>query len=188
MKRFVLIALAASVVFGMTATAFAKSARSSGSSEGAEIDGSLVLATAPASGFDAGIGVTFGFGAMLPQINRDLQGRAEISYFSWSATQFGVDVSYTRIPFDVGGRFFLPAGSEQVKVFVQGMLELSFDKAEANIPGLGKTSASDTHLGIVPGAGIELKLSPGLSFVADARWHLITDDYFTVQAGLAAHF
>ncbi len=188
MKRFVLITLAALVLCGMTGTAFAKSAGSSSSQPGMEVDGSLVLASSPASGFDTGYGVTFGFGTMLPQLNRDLQGRVEISYFTWSASEFGVSVDFTRIPIDVGGRFYLPVGSQNMKVFVQGMAELSFDTVEANVPFFGKTSASETHFGIVPGAGIDIKLSPGLSFVADARWHIITDDYFTIQAGVAAHF
>jgi hypothetical protein len=126
---------------------------------------------------------------MLPQVNRDLQGRIELSYFQWSASEFGVDVTYTRVPIAAGGRFYLPTQSGSLKVFVQGMLELSFDKVEvSNFPFPGTASESETHLGLVPGAGIDIRLSPGLSFVADARWHLITDDYFTVQAGVAAHF
>jgi hypothetical protein len=184
MKRFILIALAALVLCSMTTTAFAKSP-----SQDVEVDGSLAIASAPASGFDTGFGVTFGVGMMLPQINRDLQGRIELSYFEWSATEFGVDVTYTRVPIAAGGRFFLPTQSGNLKVFVQGMLELSFDKVEvSNFPFPGTASESETHLGLVPGAGIELKINPSLSFVADARWHLITDDYVTLQAGLAAHF
>jgi hypothetical protein len=189
MKRFILITLAAFVLCGMTTTAFAKSTRSSSSQQDTEVDGSLAIASAPASGFDTGFGVTFGVGMMLPQINRDLQGRIELSYFEWSASEFGVDVTYTRVPIAAGGRFFLPTQSGNLKVFVQGMLELSFDKVEvSNFPFPGTASESETHLGLVPGAGIELKINPSLSFVADARWHLITDDYFTLQAGLAAHF
>ena len=188
MKRFALITLAALIICSITATAFAKSAGSS-SSQNVEVDGSLAIASAPASGFDTGFGVTFGFGMMLPQINKDLQGRVELSYYEWSATQFDVDVTYKRVPVDIGGRFYLPTQSGNLKVFVQGMLEVSFDTLEvSNFPFSGTTSESDTHLGLVPGAGIELKINPSLSFVADARWHLITDDYLTLQAGLAYHF
>ena len=188
MKRFALISLAALIVCGMTATAFAKSAGSS-SSQDVEVDGSLAVASAPASGFDTGFGVTFGFGMMLPQISKDLQGRVELSYYEWNATDYGDDVTYRRVPVDIGGRFYLPTNSGNLKVFVQGMLEISFDTVEvSNFPFPGTSSQSDTHLGFVPGAGIELNINPSLSFVADARWHLITDDYFSLQAGLAYHF
>src|SRR5512135_1365845 len=173
MKRFALITLAALIAWSITATAFAKSTGSS-SSQNVEVDGSLAVASAPASGFDTGIGVTFGFGMMLPQINKDFQGRVELSYYEWSATEFGVDVTYQRVPIDIGGRFFLPTQSGNLKVFVQGMLEVSFDTVEvSNFPFPGTTSESETHLGFVPGVGIELKINPSLSFVADARWHLI---------------
>ncbi len=185
MKRFALITLAALIVCSITATAFAKSAGSS-SSQDVEVDGSLAMASAPASGFDTGFGVTFGFGTML---KKDLQGRVELSYYEWSATEFGVDVTYKRVPVDIGGRFFLPTQSGNLKVFVQGMLEVSFDTVEvSNFPFSGTASESETRLGLVPGAGIELKINPRLSFVADARWHIITDDYFSLQAGLAYHF
>ena len=188
MKRFALITLATLIVCSITATAFAKSAGSS-SSQNVEVDGSLAVASAPASGFDTGFGVTFGFGMMLPQINKDFQGRVELSYYEWSATEFDVDVTYKRVPVDIGGRFFLPTQSGNLKVFVQGMLEISFDAVEvSNFPFPGTSSESETHFGFVPGAGIELKINPSLGFVADARWHLITDDYLTLQAGLAYHF
>ncbi len=188
MKRFTLITLAALIVCSVAATAFAKSAGSS-SSQDVEVDGSLAVASAPASGFDTGWGVTFGFGTMLPQIHKDLQGRIELSYFEWSASEFGVDVTYKRVPVDIGGRFFLPTQSGNLKVFVQGMLEVSFDEVEvSNFPFAGTSSESETHVGFVPGAGIELKINPTLGFVADVRWHIINDDYVTLQAGLAYHF
>ncbi len=72
-------------------------------------------------------------------------------------------------------------------------MELSFDEVEVALPGrpFGRhntASESDINFGIVPGAGIELPINQQLGFVADARWHLITDNYFTLQAGLAYHF
>jgi hypothetical protein len=189
MKKFALITLATLIACSsITTTVYAK-ATGSPYSQDTEVDGSIAVASAPASGFDTGWGVTFGFGMMLPQINRDLQGRVELSYYEWSATEFGSDVTYKRVPVDIGGRFFLPTQSGNLKVFVQGMLEVSFDTVEvSNFPFPGTASENETRLGLVPGAGIELKFNPSLSFVADARWHIITDDYLTLQAGLAYHF
>jgi hypothetical protein len=194
MKRIAIITLAAFITLSLTAPAFAKAGTTT--SQNMEVDGSVVLATAPAAGFGLGLGVTVGAGAMLPQINKNLQGRFDISYFTWSASEFGADVSYTRIPLLFSGRFIVPTQDSRLKVYVQGGLELSFDKAEFAIPlpsppfafGTVKGSSSETRIGLVPGAGIEYKLSPTLGLVADTRWHIITDSYFTVQAGLASHF
>ncbi len=189
MKKIVIITLAALVLFGMTATAFAKPSRSSSSSsDEAEIDASLVVATAPASGFDTGIGVTVGAGKMFPQIDRNFQGRVELSYLSWSATEFGFDVTFTRVPLDLGARYFIPTSNADVKIYVQGMLELSFDKEETGVPFFGTVSASTTNLGVVPGAGIDYRINPNLSIVADVRAHLISGSYLTLQGGVAYHF
>jgi opacity protein-like surface antigen len=194
MKRIAIITLAALITLSMTAPAFAKAGTST--SQDTEIDGSVVLATAPASGFDTGLGITVGAGTTLPHIDKNLQGRVDISYFTWSASQFGVDVSYTRIPLLFSGRYFVPTRDNRLKVYIQGGLELSFDKVEAAITlpsppfafGTVKESSSETRIGLVPGAGIEYKLSPTLGLVVDARWHIITDGYLTVQFGLASHF
>ena len=184
MKRIALFALTAIFLLGLTTTAFAKEA----SSQQVEIDASLVLATAPASGFDTGVGVTFGAGVMLPQIDKNLQARAEFSYFSWSATEFGFSVDYTRVPIFGGARYFLPTQDDKLKFYVEGGLEISFDTVEAAVPFSGTSSETDVHLGIVPGAGLEVKVSPNLGIVAGLRWHLITDDYWTLQGGVAYHF
>lgn len=190
MKRFIIITLAAFLTLGMTALAFARTDRST--SDDKEIDGSVVLATAPASGFDTGFGITVGGGAMLPQIDRNLQGRIDVSYFVWSASEFGVDVTYTRVPILFSGRYFVPARDSRLKVYIQGGLELSFDTVEVAVPvpfrGTVKESANETRIGLVPGAGIEYKLSPTIGLVADARLHIITDSYLTLQFGLASHF
>lgn len=189
MKKVVIVFIAALSLLVMTATAFA---RTSGSSQGAEVDASLVLATAPASGLDTGFGINIGAGMMLPQINRDLQGRVEFSYFSWSGSTFGVDYTYKRMPIGAGGRFYLPIQSNSLKLYAQGLIELSFDEVEVVVPAplgrYGTASESDINFGLVPGFGIELPINQNLGFVADARWHLITDNYFTVQGGLAYHF
>jgi len=180
MKKIALFALAAIVLLSLTTAAFAKEA----SSQQMEIDASLVVASAPASGFDTGLGVTFGAGVM---VDKNLQARAEFSYFSWSATEFGVSVDYTRVPIFGGVRYFIPTQDNKLKVYVEGGLEISFDSVEVAVPGF-RSSESDVHLGLVPGAGIEVKINPNLGIMAGFRWHLITDDYLTFQGGLAYHF
>jgi opacity protein-like surface antigen len=181
MKRIAIFALAAIVLLGLTTTAIAKEAPS----PQMEIDASLVVASAPASGFDTGLGMTFGVGAM---VDKNLQVRGEISYFSWSATEFGVSVDYTRVPVYGGVRYFIPTQDSKLKVYVEGGLEISFDSVEVANPFFGRSTESDVHLGLVPGAGIEVKLNPNLGILAGFRWHLITDDYLTFQGGLAYHF
>ena len=180
------------VLLGMTVTAFAKDASSSGSSsKGTEFDFSVVLASSPASGFNDGIGVTFGLGTMLPQFDKNLQGRIELSYFSWSASELGVDVTYKRLPIDFAGRYFIPTQNSNLKFYLQAGIELSYDEVEAAVStpfGTTTSSSNDVNLGIVPGAGLDVKLGPNLSFVSDVRVHIITDSYLTMQAGLAYHF
>ncbi len=189
MKKIALLILVVLVLLGMTATAFAKTVESY--QQGVEVDASLVVASAPASGFDTGVGVTFGAGTMLPQIDRNLQGRVELSYFSWSATEFGVDVTYTRIPIDIAGRYYIPTQADNLKLYLQAGLEISFDKVEAAGPspfGTSTSSESTSNLGIVPGVGIDYKINQNLSLVADLRAHLISDSYLTIQGGVAYHF
>lgn len=178
-------------VLVITVTAFAKEKESSSTSsspQGTEIDVSLVVASAPASGFDTGAGITFGLGTMLPQFDKNLQGRIEISYFSWSASEFGVDVTYSRIPVAVAARYYVPTQNRGLKFYFQGGVELSFDELEAGTPFGTRTTESDVHLGIVPGAGLDVNISKNLSFVTDIRAHIITDSYLTAQVGLAYHF
>jgi opacity protein-like surface antigen len=195
MKRLTSVVLAVFLVLCITTAASAESSKKSSSSVKVgdlEVDASLVLASAPASDFNTTLGLTIGVGKMLPQIDKNLQGRVEISYFSWSASEFGVDVSYTRVPIGAGARYFIPTQDPKLKAFVQGMLELSFDKVEAavSIPPFGavKSSASETRLGLVPGAGIEYMVQPNLGITADFRVHIITDSYYTLGAGMAYHF
>src|SRR5512134_3059291 len=89
------------------------------------IDGSLILASSPASGFDAGLGL--GVGATIDMANqmksRDvrLAIRGDFSYFSFDGDFFGVDLSYTRIMLFGGPRFYFgPGGSRSIKPFLEG--------------------------------------------------------------------
>ena len=177
--------IAALLALSAGTQAFAKSEQMGN----AEVDASLVWASAPTSGFDSTIGLTIGGGVMLPQIDKNLQGRVDITFLSFDGSVFGTDVTYSRVPITVSGRYYIPT-QQTVKVYGQGGLEMSFDKVEtANplFPGL-KASASDINLGLVGGVGIDVAITPQLSFVADARLHLITDSYITFQGGVALHF
>lgn len=176
------------IFLAMSMPAYARSSHYVITTNDIEVDASLVTASSPASGFDSATGIAFGAGMLLPQVNKDLQARVEFSYFSWSTSQRGVNINYNRFPIAFGGRFFLPSQNITLKLYAQGMLEISFDSAETVDPGLAKKSHGNTHLGIVPGAGIEYRINPNLGLVSDVRMHLITDGYYTVQVGLAYHF
>ncbi len=188
MKK-ILIATLAVCILAFGATAFAASQQMGDK----EVDASVVLGTAPVSGFNTGFGINVGGGMMLPQVAPNLQGRVELSYMTWSASEFGVSVTYTRIPIAAAGRYFIPLSQPGLKVYVQGGIEISMDTVEAAAtnPFTGtsyKASASETNFGITPGVGIDYSLKNNLSIVADARYHIITDGYLTLQAGVAYHF
>ena len=185
MKRIVIIFAAVLLALSTGTQAFAKSEQMGN----AEVDASLVWASAPASGFDSTIGLAIGAGIMLPQIDKNLQGRVDITFLSFDGSFFGTDVTYSRVPVTVSGRYYIPT-DQSVKIYGQAGAELSFDKVETAspfFPGL-KASASDVNLGLVGGVGVDVAITPQLSFVADARLHVITDYYLTIQGGVALHF
>lgn len=184
------------VMFVLMFTLVAGAAFAASAAPAIEGDASLVIGTAPESGWGTGIGFNVGGGMMLPQVDKNLQVRVDISYIKWSMSDFGFDVSFTRIPITASGRYYIPL-QNNLKAYVQGGLELSIDKSEAVIPGFtffGVTTASqtvsssETNFGITPGAGISFDLNKNLSIVADARYHIITGGYLTLQAGAAYHF
>ena len=78
----------------------------------------------------------------------------------------------------------IPGGAFRGK----GGLEMSFDKVEMTVSPGFKASESDIRLGLVGGVGIDIAITPQLSFVTDVRLHLITDSYITLQGGVALHF
>jgi outer membrane autotransporter protein len=183
MKRIVIITVAVLLALSTGTQAFAKSEQVGN----AEVDASLVWASAPTSGFDSTIGLTIGGGVMLPQVDKNLQGRVDITFLSFDGSDLGTDVTYSRVPITVSGRYYIPT-QQTVKVYGQGGLEMSFDKVEVAVfPGFTE-SESDVRLGLVGGAGIDVAITPQLSFVTDVRLHLITDSYITLQGGVALHF
>jgi Outer membrane protein beta-barrel domain len=185
MKKIMIITAAVLLALSTGTQAFAKSEQMGK----AEVDASLVWASAPASGFDSTIGIAIGGGVMLPQIDKNLQGRVDITFLSFDGSFFGTDLTYSRVPITVSGRYYIPT-DQTVKVYGQGGLEMSFDKVEAGVPGFPgfTTSESSINIGLVGGVGVDIAITPQLSFVADARLHLITDSYVTLQGGVALHF
>ena len=166
-----------------------------GSTGGVIIDGSLLYATEPRGGYDSTVGI--GVGALIDlsrqmsmsrkDINLGIRG--DLAYFDWDGSFFGIDVSYTRLALFGGPRFtFRPGGSSAIAPYVEGGLELSFDEVEVVVPGLGKSSASDTSLGLAGGGGVDFLLAPNLKLGVNGRLHLIDDDFLTIGVTLGFMF
>ncbi len=182
-----------SLIAGVIVTAMMLSATPAFAAGGQNtIDGSLILATAPASGFDStiglGVGVTFDMADRMRSRDVRLAVRGDISYFSFDGDFFGVDLSYRRIMFFGGPRFYFGSGgTRSIKPFLEGGLELSFDEVEVGTP-FGKVSDSELHLGLAGGGGIEIPLTDRLKFSVSGRLHVITDDFLSVAATIGASF
>lgn len=179
MKKIVIAVLALFFVVGGGTAAFASS------SGPFEVDASFGFATGPDS-FDSGLGLNVGAGYMLSSIDKNLQARVDVSYFDFSKDNGFITLSYTRAPLTVGARYYFPI-NDQMKAFAQVGLEASID-AHDNFDFLGKHTKNEVNLGITPGGGIEYYVIPEVSLFALGRFHIITDNYFSVEFGAAFHF
>ena len=186
MKKTSIAVFTVVFLISFTPAVFAKSAKTFGDFE---VDGSFGFASGPGD-FGSGYGVNFGLGAMLPEIDRNLQARADISVFDFSTTYgylgSGYDLSYTRIPVTFSARYYFPV-NPRLKAFAQAGLETSIDSFEYFAAGQ-RHSKSEVNLGISPGGGVEFTLNPKVSFFALGRIHIISDEYFSMQFGGAFHF
>lgn len=162
---------------------------------GATIDGSLVYATAPTGGFDSTVGI--GVGALIDMSGRmktsskdmKLGIRADMTYFDWSGSYYGIDVSYKRMMFFGGPRLtFLPGGRSNIAPYLEGGLELGYGTAEVAVPGLGKSSATDINLGLAGGGGVDFELAKNVKLGVSGRLHLITDSFLTLAVTLGVAF
>lgn len=141
----------------------------------------------PAAGMGSAIGFSIGGGY---EIQDDTQVRVDISSFGWKQTVYGMDIKYTRMPITVSGRQYYPL-QDNLKAYGQLGLEMSLDKAEAATSFMGttyKAEASETHLGVTPGGGIEFAITPQISVGGDVAYHIITDSYFTLGINAGYHF
>lgn len=144
----------------------------------------LAIGTEPDDGFGTAVGFTLGGGI---EVQKDLEARGELSYFNWSQTMQGVDVSYRRIPVGGGLRKYFPTNNKQFRPYAQGMLELSFDRAEVGVLGQ-KVSESEVRVGVVPAGGFDFMVNDKFSLGANIKWHLTTDMYFVFGFGGAVRF
>ena len=162
MNKLAAMALAMFLLVGGGTAAFAKSAAVS--EKGMfEVDGSFAVANGPDS-FDAGPGVNFGAGYMLSTIDKNLQARVDLSYYSFDSTFGALDLSYTRIPFTVSARYYFPI-TDRMKAFAQAGIETSFDTFDSPIGFFFKQSKSEVNIGLAPGGGIEFERRAGSQLV-----------------------
>jgi opacity protein-like surface antigen len=150
-----------------------------------EYYGALAYATGPEN-FDNGIGVSFGAGYMMKDIE-NLQARIDISYFTFDRDVANTNVDYTRIPVTISGRYYFPM-QDRFNLFAEAGIEASFDDAEFADLGGVKHSDSEVNIGFTPGGGAEFFVNKNVSVFALARYHVITDDYFSMHLGGAFHF
>jgi opacity protein-like surface antigen len=151
------------------------------------VEATFTYGTEVADGLGGQIGGTIGGGY---EFKQNIQGRLDISYLKSDASVFGLDLSYTRVPVDLGVRYFFPI-SHQLKAFGQGAIEISFDKAEIALTILninGKASSSETHFGVALGGGAEFNVAPQIGITGNILYHVITDGYLSIGVGAAYHF
>jgi hypothetical protein len=193
MRRSMRIMIVTLLAALLCSSAFAATASSGYKTE---VDGMLSVGSDPVGGFGTAVGIGAGVGfdlsGSLKPSSGKLFGRVDINYFNWDETVFGTSLNYTRVPIFLGGRYYVPMSGSPVDIFLEAGLEISFDSVDTAVPiffPAFKTTQNDLNVGISPGIGIEVPISNNGLFVgADARWHLITDSYFTFSFVLGKKF
>jgi hypothetical protein len=150
-----------------------------------QLDASIGYGSGP-SDFDAGFGFNVGGGYTLSSIDSNLQARLDIGYYTFEQDILGDTLDFTRVPFAVGARYYIPI-AERLKLFGQAAVELSVDDFDT-VDVFGKRSKSEVNLGFTPSAGIDFELNRALSLFTTASAHLVSDSYFSMQFGAAYHF
>src|SRR5208283_1212861 len=98
MKKAVFTVLVAFATLCVGTISYAKSDGYEGASPGLyEIDGSIGPATGP-DDYSGGLGINFGAGYMLRQINEDLQARFDLSFYYFKEDFDWGSGTYTRVP------------------------------------------------------------------------------------------
>lgn len=148
------------------------------------VEASLNYGTEAFGGLGGQIGVSGGFGYGL---NRNLEARADLSYYRSARNQDDTNVAGSRVPLDLGVRYYYPLGDidKNLSAYGQGALEVSFDDWG---PGAYRPTRSETRVGVVIGGGAEYALDPHFGAVAHLQYHVIEDGYFSTGVGVAYHF
>lgn len=147
-----------------------------------EADGSFAPASGPGS-YNGGFGVNFGAGYTLSPIDKNLQARFDFSFYQFKNDFPWGTGNYTRVPFTVSARYYLPI-VDKLRVFGQAGIEMSFDTFDNS----ANRRNNEVNLGISPGAGVEFFVNRNISIFALGRAHLISDSYFSMQFGVASYF
>src|SRR5581483_4312892 len=133
---------------------------------------------------DFKFGNTFGPGVGLAyEVVDNFQLRTDISYYKWDDSAQVCDpflgcsdrsLKLTNMPVFIGGRFLAPL-TNHIQLFAELGLSLNFLKAKESDAATGATvSQSELKPGVVPGLGIEFRLSPQIGLGANVRYDLIT--------------
>jgi opacity protein-like surface antigen len=188
MKKVLIIAVLAFAAVLMAGPVFAAAG-------GVTIDGSLLFATEPMGGYDSTVGI--GVGALIDMSGRmktsskdmKLGIRADMAYFDWDGSFYGIDVSYWRLVFFGGPRLtFQPGGRSDISPYVEGGLELAYGEAEVAVPGFGKSSTTEINLGLAGGGGVDFTLAKNVKLGVNGRLHLINDSFLTLGVTLGVAF
>jgi opacity protein-like surface antigen len=115
------------------------------------------------------------------EIADGVQLRVDISYFQWEASGTVSDPLFApstrsaklrNIPIFAGGRFFAPLNNN-IHLFAELGVSANFLELKETDPVLGTVSQTETKLGLIPGLGIEFRLSPNIGLGANVRYNLI---------------
>ena len=128
--------------------------------------------------YDTSFGPGVGFGY---EFVDGVQLRVDASYFMWDASGTVSDpflppsnrsAKLRNIPLFAGGRFFAPL-TDAIHLFAEFGLSVNLLELKETDSVLGTVSQSETKLGLVPGLGIEFRLSPKLGLGANVRYNLV---------------
>ncbi len=155
------------------------------------LDLTLDVATEPVTGFGSTVGFTVGGGY---EIIDNLQARIDLSYYNWSQDVgfpgfVSESISVTRIPLDLGARYYIQLPPKGLSVYPLAALEISFDSFETALPfGFGKHSVDEVNAGVVMGGGVDYALTKEFSVGANLKGHILSDSYVTLGFGGTFHF